>query len=158
VDFWNVFLCSLFREKKMTAERMFDMVRRKEVDLSIPETTDSEEEPSDLPKRSKGYYRYQLAGVVVHSGSTESGHYYSFIRERVCDKDGSSPSSTSSPLPAPAADAPSSMRFRPASTSTWCCFNDSTVEYFDPKNIPDRCFGGMEAKREYDSQTQSWKV
>merc|ERR1712087_610295 len=31
----------------------------------------------------KEYYDYQLAGVVVHTGSAEAGHYYSYIRDRV---------------------------------------------------------------------------
>ena len=28
------------------------------------------------------YYKYQLVGVLVHSGSADSGHYYSLIKER----------------------------------------------------------------------------
>ena len=28
------------------------------------------------------YYEYQLAGILVHTGSADSGHYYSFIKER----------------------------------------------------------------------------
>lgn len=33
-----------------------------------------EEEESD--------YLYDLVGILIHSGSSESGHYYSFIKER----------------------------------------------------------------------------
>lgn len=27
------------------------------------------------------YYQYKLRGVVVHYGSSEAGHYYSYIRD-----------------------------------------------------------------------------
>lgn len=32
------------------------------------------------------YYKYKLKGVVVHYGTTEGGHYYSFIKHRECNK------------------------------------------------------------------------
>jgi len=32
--------------------------------------------------RDSSYYHYRLVGILVHSGTTESGHYYSYIRER----------------------------------------------------------------------------
>lgn len=28
------------------------------------------------------YYQYKLSGIVVHSGTADSGHYYSFIKDR----------------------------------------------------------------------------
>lgn len=28
------------------------------------------------------YYEYKLAGVLVHSGTADSGHYYSYIKRR----------------------------------------------------------------------------
>ncbi|EGC41797.1 ubiquitin carboxyl-terminal hydrolase [Histoplasma capsulatum var. duboisii H88] len=58
---------------------------------------------------------FELVGVLVHSGTAESGHYYSYIRER------------------PTAADP----------SAWVEFNDSDVSRFDPSKIPDQCFGGM---------------
>ncbi len=30
---------------------------------------------------SENYFLYKLRGVVIHSGSSESGHYYSYIRD-----------------------------------------------------------------------------
>lgn len=57
---------------------------------------------------------FQLVGVLVHSGTAESGHYYSYIRER------------------PTAD----------SKGSWVEFNDSDVSRFDPSKIADQCFGG----------------
>lgn len=58
---------------------------------------------------------FELVGILVHSGTTESGHYYSYIRER----------------PIPRSQHP-----------TWVEFNDADVSRFDPANIPDQCFGG----------------
>lgn len=58
---------------------------------------------------------FELVGILVHSGTTESGHYYSYIRER----------------PAPRCQHP-----------TWIEFNDADVSRFDPMHIPDQCFGG----------------
>ncbi|PGH13416.1 hypothetical protein AJ79_03695 [Helicocarpus griseus UAMH5409] len=59
---------------------------------------------------------FELVGVLVHSGTAESGHYYSYIRER------------------PTAANPS---------AAWVEFNDSDVSRFDPSKIPDQCFGGL---------------
>lgn len=28
------------------------------------------------------YYEYKLAGVLVHTGTADSGHYYSYIKRR----------------------------------------------------------------------------
>jgi ubiquitin carboxyl-terminal hydrolase 34 len=58
---------------------------------------------------------FELVGVLVHSGTAESGHYYSYIRER------------------PTAD----------STPSWVEFNDSDVSKFDPSKIAEQCFGGL---------------
>lgn len=33
-------------------------------------------------EENESLYLYRLVGVLVHSGCAESGHYYSFIRER----------------------------------------------------------------------------
>ena len=32
--------------------------------------------------KDDSYYEYQLVGVLVHSGSADAGHYYSFIKDR----------------------------------------------------------------------------
>lgn len=57
---------------------------------------------------------FQLVGVLVHSGTAESGHYYSYIRERPTAGTGGS----------------------------WVEFNDSDVTKFDPSKLADQCFGG----------------
>ena len=33
-------------------------------------------------KKEDLYHKYNLKGVVVHSGQARSGHYYSFIKEK----------------------------------------------------------------------------
>ena len=58
---------------------------------------------------------FELVGILVHTGTAESGHYYSYIRER----------------PSP-----------PSQSPNWIEFNDADVSRFDPANIPDQCFGG----------------
>jgi ubiquitin carboxyl-terminal hydrolase 34 len=60
---------------------------------------------------------FELVGILVHSGTAESGHYYSYIRER-----------------------PTS---RPANDS-WVQFNDIDVSAFDSQRIADCCYGGVE--------------
>ena len=41
------------------------------------------EELKEMKKnRPESYYKYELSGILVHRGSSESGHYYSFIKER----------------------------------------------------------------------------
>ena len=58
---------------------------------------------------------FKLVGILVHSGTAESGHYYSYIRERPVNQ---------------------------AQSNVWLEFNDADVTRFDPQNIPDQCFGG----------------
>jgi ubiquitin carboxyl-terminal hydrolase 34 len=65
---------------------------------------------------------FELVGVLVHSGTAESGHYYSFIKERNVDV--------------------------PSSPATWVEFNDADVQYFDPSLIPLYTFGGTEEWRQ----------
>ena len=70
------------------------------------------------PDSSAGEDPFELVGVLVHSGTAESGHYYSFIRER--------PITSLSQTPG------------------WVQFNDADVTSWDPSNIAAQCFGGQE--------------
>jgi ubiquitin carboxyl-terminal hydrolase 34 len=71
---------------------------------------------------------FDLVGVLVHTGTCENGHYYSYIRQR--------PSSTKATRP------------------TWVEFNDSEVGPFDPSEIAERTFGGF---TEIDGYTRQIK-
>lgn len=62
---------------------------------------------------------FELVGVLVHSGTAESGHYYSFVRER--------PITSMSQAP------------------DWVQYNDADVQSWDPSNLATQCFGGMES-------------
>lgn len=68
---------------------------------------------------------FELVGVLVHAGTAESGHYYSFIRERpsTSDKD------------------------------NWVEFNDDTVSSWDPCYMEAACFGGLESRGPIDTGT-----
>ena len=67
---------------------------------------------------------FELAGVLVHSGTAESGHYYSYIRERPANREQS---------------------------QNWVEFNDADVSRFNSKHIPDQCFGGEGDASPYSS-------
>jgi ubiquitin carboxyl-terminal hydrolase 9/24 len=72
---------------------------------------------SDREKLSDKDYEYRLAGVLVHAGVAQGGHYYSFIRERT-----------------------------PGSEDKWYRFDDEDVTPFDPAKIETECFGGRVKK------------
>lgn len=59
---------------------------------------------------------FELVGILVHSGTAESGHYYSYIRERPSNGAG----------------------------ENWIEFNDDNVSSWDPKCMESACFGGLD--------------
>ncbi|KAK3357400.1 hypothetical protein B0T25DRAFT_452553 [Lasiosphaeria hispida] len=77
-------------------------------------TDPSEGKPEDI---------FELVGVLVHSGTAESGHYYSYVRER--------PSSSEYP--------------------TWVEFNDDVVSPWDPAMMEGSCFGGPDYRTHFEN-------
>jgi ubiquitin carboxyl-terminal hydrolase 34 len=76
---------------------------------------------------------YDLVGVLVHTGTCENGHYYSYIRERPCSNGSTSP--------------------------TWIEFNDSDVGPFDHAEIAERTFGGFTVEGDgYVRQTKQFSA
>ncbi|KAF6837892.1 ubiquitin carboxyl-terminal hydrolase [Colletotrichum plurivorum] len=75
-----------------------------------PYTIDHLGSPSDSGEEDI----FELVGVLVHAGTAESGHYYSYIRER-----------------------PTS-----ASSEGWYEFNDDVVSPWDPADMEKSTFGG----------------
>ncbi|KAF9401029.1 hypothetical protein BGX21_002899 [Mortierella sp. AD011] len=72
-------------------------------------------------------FQYNLVGVLVHTGTADSGHYYSYIKDRSAAVTSGSPT-----------------QFADGDNNHWYLFNDSKVEGFDPSEIPSKAFGGPE--------------
>jgi len=85
-----------------------------EQDGPAPMDLGEESALSHLPDED---YEYKLAGVLVHAGVAQGGHYYSFIKDR-----------------------------NPGSEEKWYRFDDEDVTPFDPVSIESECFGGKVKK------------
>lgn len=85
--------------------------------------TDRENGKVDVAEKSSQPVMYDLVGVLVHSGTADSGHYYSFIKERSQGR---------------------------SEKQQWLHFNDSLVETFDVKEMPKQCFGGFDDISHWD--------
>ncbi|KAK8049930.1 Ubiquitin carboxyl-terminal hydrolase [Apiospora phragmitis] len=83
-----------------------------------PYTVEHLSNPSDKAEPDT----FELVGVLVHSGTAESGHYYSYIRER--------PSTNTAP---------------------WVEFNDDSVTTWDPSLMASACFGGQDYRPHFDN-------
>lgn len=66
---------------------------------------------------------FELVGILVHSGTAESGHYYSYIKERP----------------------------RSAARESWIEFNDDVVSPWDPSLMASSTFGGPDARSAYET-------
>ena len=86
------------------------------------------------PIQPSSYYRFELTGVLVHTGTCNSGHYYSFVKETVV-----AGTSGTSPPPGPA---------------RWFSCNDTNVELLNVDSLKDACFGGGEVVQNYDHVTR----
>ncbi|KAI1375060.1 hypothetical protein F4677DRAFT_424497 [Hypoxylon crocopeplum] len=82
------------------------------------------------PSRNMEPDMFELVGVLVHSGTAESGHYYSYIRER--------PTMSGTP--------------------SWVEFNDEVVSSWDPLLMENACFGGSDLRSAFDPSTAYEKV
>lgn len=84
------------------------------------------------PRRSAQPDLFELVGVLVHTGTSESGHYYSYIKERPLANTNSNP---------------------------WVEFNDIEVSSFDPEYIDEQCFGGWSENPMFmNAQWKSWNA
>ena len=105
-------------------------IKEIETEKKEGEQAESEEPLGPYMKHPKEYYEYRLAGIVVHTGTADFGHYYSYINTNRGD-----PSKRKENTP-----------------NKWLEFNDSTIRDFDVKNIESECFGGASS----DTSDDSW--
>ncbi|KAH8724367.1 hypothetical protein GQ44DRAFT_773290 [Phaeosphaeriaceae sp. PMI808] len=113
-----------------------DFSRRKIYDhFAFPETLDISPYKIDHladPSKPCAEDLFDLVGVLVHTGTCENGHYYSYIRERPCSNRSMTP--------------------------TWIEFNDSDVGPFNPAEIADRTFGGFAEVEGYARQIKQYSA
>lgn len=74
------------------------------------------------PAEDSGEDIFELVGVLVHSGTAESGHYYSYVRERPGSRD----------------------------SGVWVEFNDDNVSTWDPALLESACFGGVDLRGPFE--------
>jgi hypothetical protein len=119
----------------------------------------SPKEKENLRHRPSGYYKYRLVGIIVHSGSAESGHYFSYIHERGIQPGSSSSQETSNLISGSSRgdgqEVNDNNRKDNNNCKNWCgrwlCFNDDTVTPYNPNHITKDCFGVTPEK------DQKWK-
>ena len=81
-----------------------------------------------------GYYDYELVGILIHTGNSTSGHYYSFVKDRCLPPHNHTPFTAASSA---ATSGPSS-----ASTPVWLEFNDNQIRPFDLSSLDEAAYGG----------------
>ncbi|OAA71396.1 ubiquitin hydrolase [Cordyceps fumosorosea ARSEF 2679] len=69
---------------------------------------------------------FELVGVLVHAGTAESGHYYSYVRERSANQE---------------------------TTAKWIEFNDDQVGIWDHASMEASTFGGLERRSGYEDNS-----
>lgn len=91
--------------------------------------------------------QYRLSGVVVHSGTPDEGHYYSLRRVPSASSSSSFSSSSSSSSSSTPPLGDKNAKGGEDKEDVWLELNDATVTPFDPKDIPERCYGGPDLAR-----------
>ena len=173
-------------------ELNFDTFRREKVNdffpfptylNMLPYTKEGLMSPGLDKGRSSTYYQYELAGVVVHTGTTDSGHYYAYIKDKGEEKSSSNIFVDSVPLPSshsplhsgitlPGYASSSSSAQSATSSNTkssgcsgekekktdrrghrWLEFNDSEVSEFSESRLEAECFGGSTKSYNYSVST-----
>ena len=88
------------------------------------------QETDEIYIKCNEYYEYYLTGIIVHVGSADAGHYYSYINT-IRDGDGNI------------------AKYDPKDeemNTSWLEFNDSKITKFDVNQLETECFGGNNEK------------
>jgi len=102
--------------ERYTEEGLAKLDREKELEKARKEGRDeSSIKSKPIKEYPKEYYEYKLTGVVIHIGTSDMGHYYSFILDREHE------------------NIPEKDR--------WYEFNDTQVEKYDLERMKDDAFG-----------------
>lgn len=67
--------------KDYTAEELTRRIASKKSQSESSESDPAFKETDEIYFRHSSYYEYHLVGVIIHSGSADSGHYYSYIND-----------------------------------------------------------------------------
>jgi ubiquitin carboxyl-terminal hydrolase 9/24 len=109
--------------KRYTLEGVEAMEKAEEARGSDPAPMDTDDAENSMATQDpldglpSDDYEYRLAGVLVHAGVAQGGHYYSFIRDRTAGGD-----------------------------DKWYRFDDEDVTPFTSAQIETECFGGKVKK------------
>jgi len=110
----------IFNLKRFDYDILTGMRTKVNDEFQFPETIDMMPYTIDAlsnPDQSFPPDVFELVGVIIHSGTAETGHYYSFVRQRPSSKD---------------------------TKDTWVQFNDHDVTKFDPSQMRDQAFGSCD--------------
>lgn len=101
--------CEFPMEFSMEPFTQEGLARREKYQQMLEERGEDAKEEIEMDplKYPPEYYEYSLTGVVVHTGTADSGHYYSFVKDREHPESGK-----------------------------WYELNDHVVREFDPADIP----------------------
>ena len=138
-------------------ELNFDTFRREKVNDLFPFPLTLDMRPytkeglaqSSSSSEDNSCYEYELGAVVVHTGTADSGHYFSYIKEEI-DLESEWCKSCGSTLSQCRCEQKDGLQKR-----RWLEFNDSEVSIFSESCIEAECFGGSTKSHEYHPSTQS---
>lgn len=109
----------IFNLKRFDYDIITGMRAKVNDEFAFPESIDMAPYTIDAlsqPEKDVKSDLFELVGVIVHTGTADSGHYYSFTRQRPSSKD---------------------------KKDAWVQFNDSEVTVFDLETLKENCFGGV---------------